>query len=39
MPKGKCTVKGERIIWRNGRTNNIENRGRIQRGRRRKHVQ
>ena len=37
--RGKCTAKGRRIIWRKEGTNNVENRGRIQRERRRKHVQ
>ena len=38
MPRGKCAAKRRRIIWRKGGTNNIENRGRIQKGRRRKHI-
>ena len=39
MPRGKCTAKGRRIIWKKGGTNNMENGGRIQRRRRRKYVQ
>ena len=35
MPRGKCTAKRRRIIWGKRGTNNIENRRRIQRGRRR----
>ena len=38
MPRGKCAAKRRRIIWRKGGTNNIENGGRIQKGRRRKHI-
>ena len=34
-PRGKCTAKRGRIIWEKRGTNNIENRRRIQRGRRR----
>ena len=39
MPREKCTAKRRRIIWRKRGTNNVENRGRIQRRRRRrKHI-
>ena len=39
MPRRKCAAKRRRIIWRKRETNNMENGGRIQRGRRRKHIQ
>ena len=37
-PRGKCTAKRRRIIWRKRRTNNVENGRRIQRKRRRKYT-
>ena len=37
-PRGKCTAKRRRIIWRKRGTNNVENRRRIQRKRRRKYT-
>jgi len=37
--RGKCTAKRRRIIWGKRGTNNIENRRRVQRRRRRKYVQ
>ena len=39
IPRGKCIAKGRRIIWRKEGTNNVKNRGRIWRGRRRKYIQ
>jgi len=38
MPRGKYTAKRRRIIWGKGGTNNVENRRRIQRKRRRKYT-
>ena len=37
-PRGKCTAKRRRIIWRKRGTNNMENGRRIQRKRRRKYT-
>jgi len=38
MPRRKCIVKRRRIIWGKRGTNNVENRRRIQRKRRRKYT-
>jgi len=38
VPRGKCTAKRRRIIWGKRGTNNVENRRRVQR-KRRKYVQ
>jgi len=37
-PRGKCTAKRRKIIWGKRGTNNVENRRRVQRRRRRKYV-
>ena len=37
-PKGKCVAKRRKIIWGKRGTNNVENRRRVQRRRRRKYV-
>ena len=34
MPRGKCTAKRRRIIWGKRGTNNVENRRRIQKKKR-----
>jgi len=39
MPRGKCTAKRRRIIWGKRGTNNVENKRRVQRRRRRKYIQ
>ena len=38
VPRGKCAAKRRRIIWGKRGTNNVENRRRIQRKRRRKYT-
>jgi len=38
VPRGKCTAKRRKIIWGKRGTNNVENRRRVQRRRRRKYV-
>jgi len=37
-PRGKCAAKRRKIIWGKRGTNNVENRRRVQRRRRRKYV-
>ena len=39
VPRGKCTAKRRRIIWGKRGTNNVENKRRVQRRRRRKYIQ
>ena len=38
VPRGKCAAKRRKIIWGKRGTNNVENRRRVQRRRRRKYV-
>ena len=37
-PRGKCAVKRRKIIWGKRGTNNVENRRRVQRRKRKKYV-